>query len=91
MEENRDSALVAKPDDGMYLDEMTCVCGEVLTGLQRPKSLRGIVPELGNLARQFRQHMLRPDHQASGAQWIEAGARISKAKDNARTANQPSS
>lgn len=64
----------------MEMDEMECVCGEILKG-EKGK---------GELAKQYAEHQLRPDHQISPAQWTEAANRIARNKENAakRTAGQ---
>jgi len=49
-------------EDGMEMDQMECVCGEILIG-EKGK---------GELARQYAEHQLRPDHQITAGQWLEA-------------------
>lgn len=56
------------------MDEMTCLCGEILRG-EKGK---------GEIAKQYDQHMMREDHKASPAQWGEAYRRIESAKERAK-------
>ena len=58
----------------MEMDQMECVCGEILTG-EKGK---------GELARQYAEHQLRPDHQITAAQWLEAQRRIEAGKERAK-------
>jgi len=58
----------------MEMDEMTCVCGEVLRG-EKGK---------GELARQYQEHMLREDHKSSPAQWATAYEKIQAGKERAK-------
>lgn len=68
-------------------DQMECICGEVLKGEQiTPEERKAGKKELGNLYRQYQQHMLREDHQSSPAQWAEASKRIEKAKELGKSA-----
>jgi hypothetical protein len=60
---------------GIQMDEMECVCGEVLRG-EKGK---------GDLARQYAEHRKRPDHQCSPAQWTEAQKRIEAGKERAKS------
>lgn len=60
--------------------EMECVCGEVLRAEQSAKGKK----ELGNLAKQYQEHMMRPDHQISPAQWTEAQHRIELGKERVK-------
>jgi len=67
------------------MDEMECVCGEILRGEQISAEERAAgKKELGNLWRQFREHMARPDHQPRAEQWLEAGKRIEVARERAK-------
>jgi hypothetical protein len=60
--------------------EMECICGEVLRGEQSEKGQK----ELGNLAKQYQEHMNRPDHKSSPAQWATAYERIVAGKERAK-------
>ncbi len=60
---------------GMTMDEMECVCGEVLRG-EKGK---------GQLAAQYAEHMKRPDHQAKPEQWFEAQKRIEAGKERMKS------
>lgn len=64
----------------MRTDEMVCICGETLRAEQSDKGEK----ELGNLAKQYQQHMSRPDHQASPAKWFEANKKMDAAKERAK-------
>ena len=59
----------------MGMDQMECLCGEVFQG-EKGK---------GELARQYGEHMKRPDHQASPAQWTEAQKRIEAGKERMKS------
>ena len=61
----------------MRMDEMTCICGEVLRAEQSDKGQK----ELGNLAKLYAEHMKRNDHKPNPEQWLEAGAQIAKLKE----------
>lgn len=66
-------------------DQMECVCGEILKGEQiSPEERAAGKKELGNLARQFQEHMMRPDHQPNPGQWATAHERVQEAKEKAK-------
>lgn len=67
----------------MRHDEMVCICGEVLT--TEEQSDKG-QKETGHLARQYQEHMMRPDHQPSPGQWATAHEKIQEGKDLAKSA-----
>lgn len=58
----------------MEMDQMECICGEILKG-EKGKS---------QLAEQYKEHMLRSDHKVNPEQWTEAAIRIDKAKETAK-------
>ena len=55
----------------MGMDEMTCVCGEVLRG-EKGK---------GQLYEQYTKHLSKPDHNPSPAAWAEAYKKIEAGKE----------
>lgn len=57
------------------MDSMTCLCGEVLSGVRGE----------GGLAKQYQEHMKREDHKASPAQWATAHERIEANKEKAKS------
>jgi hypothetical protein len=61
----------------MELDEMECLCGEILRG-EKGK---------GQLFDQYQNHMLREDHKPKSEAWSEAADRIDKAKERAKSKN----
>jgi hypothetical protein len=73
------------------MDQMECVCGEVLTGVKEKRWEPGKPKPEGprsQLWDQFRQHMLRPDHQPGGAQWVEAYRKTDMAQAKAKSAQR---
>ena len=60
----------------MEMDEMECVCGEVLRG-EKGK---------GELWKQYQEHLSRPDHNPSPAAWAEAYKRIEAGKERMKQA-----
>lgn len=58
----------------VVMEEMVCMCGEALRG------------ELGKgqIWEQWENHLKRPDHQASPAQWKTAYDRIAEWKEKAK-------
>jgi hypothetical protein len=77
---DRGGALSVKAGSGteVEMDEMECVCGEVF---RAPKGK-------GLLAAQYAEHIKRPDHNASPAQWTEAQKRIEAAKERQKSKPQ---
>lgn len=67
----------------MRMDEMECICGEVLRAEQSDEGEK----ELGNLAKLYAEHMSRPDHKANPAQWLEAYKKIEGWKEKAKRAS----
>lgn len=65
----------------MRHDEMTCICGEVLTTEEQSDKCQ---TETGKLWEQYQEHLRRPDHAVSPAQWAEAADRMSQWKEKAK-------
>lgn len=66
-----------KAGDGtsaVEMDQMECVCGEVLRG-ERGK---------GQLWSQYQEHLSRLDHQIRPGQWMKAHELIEKGKEKAK-------
>jgi len=68
----------------MRMDEMECVCGEILRAEQSDKGEK----ELGGLMKLFREHMAREDHKPKAEQWVEAYQRIEAGRERSKSQQQ---
>jgi hypothetical protein len=73
----------------MEMDEMACVCGEVLRAPKEEIWRRSEHPNeeppagRGQLWKLYQEHMNREDHQPSQKQWLECHEKIVKARERA--------